>query len=134
MVNSADSRMGILARLRRRSRDSAQHSRLNPSLSEELVQLSSAPVEKVLDSVASSPDGLTVREAERRLATAGPNLITRKRQQSVAQELMGRSINPLNVLLLVLALVSYLLGDQPAALVIAVMVVLSISLGFIQEH
>src|SRR5450755_4205536 len=134
MVKSADNHVGILARLRRHSRDSAQHSRLNPSLSEELVQLSSAPVEKVLDSLASSLDGLTVREAERRLVTAGPNLITRKRQQSVAQELMGRSINPLNVLLLVLALVSYLLGDQPAALVIALMVVLSISLGFIQEH
>jgi Mg2+-importing ATPase len=134
MVKSGDSRVGILARLRRHSRDSAQHSRLNPSLSEELVRSSGAAVEEVLGSLASSLDGLTLSEAERRLATAGPNLITRKRQQSVAQELMGRSINPLNVLLLVLALVSYLLGDQPAALVIALMVVLSISLGFIQEH
>src|SRR5450631_4284273 len=134
MVKSGDSRVGILARLRSHSRDSAQHSRLNPSLSEELVRSSGAAVEEVLGSLASSLDGLTLSEAERRLATAGPNLITRKRQQSVAQELMGRSINPLNVLLLVLALVSYLLGDQPAALVIALMVVLSISLGFIQEH
>src|SRR5450631_3257208 len=134
MVKSGDSRVGILARLRSHSRDSAQHSRLNPSLSEELVRSSGAAVEEVLGSLASSLDGLTLSEAERRLATAGPNLITRKRQQSVAQELMGRSINPLNVLLLVLALVSYLLGDQPAALVIALMVVLSISLGFMQEH
>jgi Mg2+-importing ATPase len=126
--------MSLLARLRRHGYDFAQHSRPNPKMSEELVRSSAAPVEKVLDGLASSLEGLTRNEAESRLVTVGPNLITRKRQQTVAQELMGRSINPLNVLLLVLALVSYLLGDQPAALVIAVMVLLSISLGFVQEH
>jgi len=40
----------------------------------------------------------------------------------------------LNLLLLSLATVSYILGDQRAAIVIAVMVLLSISLSFIQEH
>ena len=40
----------------------------------------------------------------------------------------------MNLLLLSLATASYFLGDQRAAIVIAVMVVLSISLSFIQEH
>jgi P-type Mg2+ transporter len=40
----------------------------------------------------------------------------------------------LNLLLLSLATASYFLGDQRAAIVIAIMVILSISLSFIQEH
>lgn len=40
----------------------------------------------------------------------------------------------MNGLLLALAVVSYFLGDQRAAIVIAVMVLLSVSLGFLQEH
>ena len=96
--------------------------------------MSRQSAEDVIHSLATSLDGLTASEAARRLAAVGANLIAQKRQQSIAQELMGRSVNPLNVLLLVLALVSYLVGDQPAALLIAAMVVLSISLGFIQEH
>ena len=40
----------------------------------------------------------------------------------------------MNLLLLSLATASYFLGDQRAAIVIAVMVLLSISLSFIQEH
>ena len=40
----------------------------------------------------------------------------------------------MNLLLLSLATTSYFLGDQRAAIVIAVMVLLSISLSFIQEH
>ena len=43
-------------------------------------------------------------------------------------------MNPLNGLLLSLALVSYFLGDLRAAIVIAVMVVLAIGTAFIQEH
>jgi Mg2+-importing ATPase len=98
------------------------------------VELSRAPGAKVLESLATSPGGLLEDEAARRLASVGPNRVAREGRHSILQELMGRSINPLNVLLLVLSLMSYSLGDQRAALVIAVMVVLSISLGFVQEH
>ena len=80
----------MLARLRGQDLDSAQHARLKPNLSEELMRLSRAPTEEVLDSLGSSLDGLAAGEAERRLETSGPNLLTRKRQQSIVQELMGR--------------------------------------------
>ena len=64
----------------------------------------------------------------------GPNQVARQARHTIVGELVGRSINPLNLLLLSLATASFFLGDQRAAIVIAVMVVLSISLGFIQEH
>ncbi len=82
----------------------------------------------------TSADGLTEEESERRLGVCGPNIVTRARPQSIPREVIGRAINPLNGLLLVLALVSYVLSDQRAAILIATMVLLSVSLGFIQEH
>jgi P-type Mg2+ transporter len=133
MTAGPEPRASLFLRLQGK-RNAAQQSRLDPKLSAELIELSRQSAEEVIHSLATSLDGLTASEAARRLAAAGANLITQKRQQSIAQELMGRSVNPLNVLLLVLALVSYLVGDQPAALLIAAMVVLSISLGFIQGH
>ena len=48
--------------------------------------------------------------------------------------MIGRAKNPLNFLLLSLAAISYFLGDQRAAAVIAAMVLLSVSLAFLQEH
>ena len=63
-----------------------------------------------------------------------PNLVAHERQQTVLEELIGRAKNPLNFLLLTLAAVSYFLGDTRAAAVIAGMVVLSVSLAFVQEH
>ena len=84
--------------------------------------------------LSSSAGGLTPDQIEERLGSTGPNQVARQTRHTILGELVGRSINPLNALLLALATVSYFLGDQRAAIMIAVMVVLSISLGFIQEH
>ncbi len=64
----------------------------------------------------------------------GANLVTRDQRPSIAKELWGRSRNPLNALLVTLAVVSYALGDVRAAVVVLVMVVLAIVTSFIQEH
>jgi Mg2+-importing ATPase len=82
----------------------------------------------------TAADGLTSRQVEERLRSVGSNQVARRARHTILNELVGRSINPLNLLLLTLATASYFLGDQRAAIVIAVMVVLSISLGFLQEH
>ena len=79
-------------------------------------------------------DGLSSAEATARLARYGPNTIAREGRPSVLAELTGRAMNPLNALLLTLATISYFLSDARSAIVIALMVVLSIGLGFIQEH
>ncbi len=84
--------------------------------------------------LGSTENGLSAAEAEERLAQYGPNLVTRERKRSIAQELWNRTKNPLNALLLTLAIVSYALGDLRAAIVIATMVVLAITTAFIQEH
>ena len=78
--------------------------------------------------------GLTLEDAKRRLKSAGLNLVTRETKPTIAKEIWTRAKNPLNALLLTLAVVSYFLGDVRAAIVITVMVLLAITTSFIQEH
>jgi P-type Mg2+ transporter len=105
-----------------------------PALSEELVALSRVPAQAACIECASCVEGLDQAEAERRLACFGPNLITREKKPTILRELVDRVKNPLNALLLALAIVSYFLGDIRAAAVIAIMILLAVTTAFIQEH
>ena len=106
----------------------------SPTSGKVLGEIAGLPPDQALEKLASTAAGLTADQVEERLRLAGQNQVARQAHHTILGELIGRSINPLNVLLLSLAIASYFLGDQRAAIVIAVMVVLSISLSFIQEH
>jgi Mg2+-importing ATPase len=102
--------------------------------SEVLGELASLSPDDALQRLGSSAAGLAQDEVATRLGSVGPNEVARLAHHTIAGEVVGRSINPLNILLLTLAMVSYFLSDERAAVVIAVMVLLSVSLGFLQEH
>jgi Mg2+-importing ATPase len=78
--------------------------------------------------------GLDEAQATERLVRFGANQIAQERRAGILYEILSRTKNPLNVLLLTLAVISYFLGDPRAAVIIAVMVILSIVTAFIQEH
>jgi len=84
--------------------------------------------------LGSSPQGLPQAEAADRLKRHGPNRIARQERVPLVLELWRKFRNPLNAMLLTLAGISWALSDVRSAVVIATMVVLSTSLGFIQEH
>ena len=104
------------------------------AVSEALLAASRMDEDALWALLRTSPEGLDTAEAEARLASIGPNLIAQEGRPSLAQELWGRARNPLNMLLLCLAVVSYFLGDHGAAVVIMVIVALAIAMAFIQEH
>ena len=112
-------------------RDGAARS---PSEAEELFGLSQLAGEASCKRLGSSAAGLAADEAAQRLKTYGLNLITREQKPTILQEIWNRAKNPLNALLLTLAVISYFLGDVRAAIVIALMVLLAITTAFIQEH
>src|SRR5215469_13991444 len=93
----------------------------------QLFAISRLSPAEACDAVASSADGLAQDEAEVRQERYGPNTVSREHRATVLEELWARARNPLNGLLLVLAGVSFFLGDVRAAIVIAAMVVLSIT-------
>ncbi len=97
----------------------------------DLCQLSAS---EACASLAVSPDGLSEEEAARRLRQYGPNRVAGERRATVLEEIWAVARNPLNALLLGLAVVSYFLGDVRAAIVIAVMVLLAVGTAFVQQH
>ena len=100
----------------------------------EVMALSRMEPEDSCRQVGSSTAGLTRAEAARRLRSFGPNLVTRERKPTVLEEIWSRARNPLNALLLALAVVSYFLGDLRAAIVIVAIVLLAVTTAFLQEH
>ncbi len=77
--------------------------------------------------------GLTTAEAERRLAAEGPNDLGAIRTESGAvRQILVALVNPLILLLLAAGVVSAALGQVVNAALIATMVVLSVTLNFVQ--
>ena len=90
--------------------------------------------QQVLDRLQTQAHGLTQEAAVQRLREYGLHRVANGHHEAVLLDLARRSINPLNLLLISLAGISAALGDVRAAVLIAVMVVLSVVLGFLQEH
>jgi Mg2+-importing ATPase len=90
--------------------------------------------QEALGELHSAVKGLSESEAAGRLTTCGPNAVTSRRERHVLLQLARHLWTPLNAMLLSLALVSLVLGDARAALMIAAMVILSVGLSFVQEY
>ncbi len=88
---------------------------------------------EVLEQLGSTEDGLSSADAAERLARIGPNVVGSRRVRAI-DVLVGQVRNPLIVLLLVCAGVSGLTGDPTDAVIIAVIIFLSIALGFFNEY
>jgi Mg2+-importing ATPase len=99
-----------------------------------LAEFARLSPEQAFQRLHSGAEGLAADEVAARLREIGPNRVANGVRHTILGELISRSINPLNLLLLSLATASAFLGDLRAAIMIAVMVVLSVSLGFFQEH
>lgn len=99
-----------------------------------LIRISRLEPDSACAALESSLDGLTEAQASRRLEAFGANIVARNRPPGIGAELWARARDPLNGLLLALAVVAWLLSDVRSAAVIAMMVALSIGLGFVQEH
>jgi Mg2+-importing ATPase len=121
----------IFARGRQRPADAPEGAAASGKALGEVALLSP---DEALQQLSSNAGGLAPDQIAERLRSVGRNEVAHEARHTILGELVSRSINPLNLLLLSLATASYFLGDQRAAIVIAVMVGLSIALGFIQEH
>jgi Mg2+-importing ATPase len=103
------------------------------NFSVQLLKNAQADNDTVLKELGSQLDGLSDTEAASRLKQIGPNEIAREKHQSGLMRLLSNIKNPLVLLLLALAGLSYLTGDLRAMVVILVMVLLGVVLRFFQE-
>jgi Mg2+-importing ATPase len=78
--------------------------------------------------------GLSSADAAARLARFGANVPTPRRRRLPALEFLSRFRNPLVLLLLAASAVSALTGDLTSFVIITIIVLMSVTLDFVQEH
>jgi P-type Mg2+ transporter len=100
----------------------------------DLKQLIAMNADQVLAQLASTPDGLTNSEAGKRQEEFGKNEITRKSYRSVFTQAMLHAMNPLVAILIAAALISAFTGNIASAVIIITIIIISISLDYIQSH
>ncbi len=104
-----------------------------PVVSESIRLSAALDAREVLHTLGSAPGGLTGEEAAQRLEQHGPNEVASERKHGWTERLWVAVRNPLVILLTVLATLSFATGDVRAGSVMLLMVLLGLSLRFVQE-
>jgi len=90
--------------------------------------------EALLKTVSSPAQGLSDQEASERLALHGPNSLQSHPSLSLIIQFLQRFKNPLVVILLIASFVSAMTGEIANFAIISVMVLMSVTLDFVQEY
>jgi len=107
-----------------RCRDAASHPILSPDRTQYTV-----PDLELFRRLGSSGHGISSDQAAKTLDDVGPNTVAAGNRQSVVLDLLRRCRNPLVIQLLIIAAVSYLMGDLRSTTVVGGMVFLSVFLS-----
>ncbi len=106
-------------------------------VSPRLIRAASLAAPEVLSELGSGLQGLTEEEAQRRLEEYGPNVVAHEDRFTRLRLFVKACLNPLVILLSVLAIVSFATAETTSDIVsgtlMVVMVVLGVSLRFVQE-
>ncbi|MGW4587815.1 cation-translocating P-type ATPase [Amycolatopsis thermoflava] len=91
-------------------------------------------VDRLLRDLRSSRSGLSGREAQRRLIHVGPNELSRRGGRTWPRELVRQFTHPLALLLWAAAGLAWLVGIEPVAIAILVVIVINAAFAFVQEQ
>ena len=91
-------------------------------------------VTKLLEHLGTSPDGLSSAEATLRLARFGPNIIHGERKKALILQFLTKFRNPLVIILLTASAFSAFTGDATSFFIISTIVLISVTLDFVQEY
>ncbi len=110
-----------------------RHDKPHVQVSPIVLESASMNVTDVYKRFATGPEGLTARKASMRLARHGPNVLAKDQRIGVGKLIWHAVLNPLVVLLTVLATLSFATGDLRAGTVMSLMIVLGVGLNLLQE-
>jgi P-type Mg2+ transporter len=106
-------------------------------VSAKLIRSASLPAAQILGEFDTRADGLTEAEALERLEVFGPNVVARDERFTWLRLLIRASLNPLVILLSILAIISFATAENVSDIVggslMVAMVLLGVSLRFVQE-
>ncbi len=84
--------------------------------------------------VTPSSQGLTTAQAQAMQALHGPNVLQDSRARSLVVQYLARFLNPLVLVLLTASAVSAVTGEITNFIIISAIILLSVTLDFVQEH
>ncbi|MEU6934113.1 HAD-IC family P-type ATPase [Streptomyces sp. NPDC046374] len=94
----------------------------------------SEPLPRLRRELATGPDGLSAREAARRLAVHGPNEVRRRARSSFVRELVGQVIHPLALLLWAAAALAFVADLAVLGWAILAVVAVNAAFALLQER
>jgi len=98
-----------------------------------LTEATRLETKEVYSRMKTTPDGLSDTNAASLLAEVGPNIVAAGSHRGWLGRLLTAMRNPVVILLVVLSAISFSTGDVGSGSVMALMVVLSVLLRFVQE-
>ncbi len=78
--------------------------------------------------------GLSEKEAQNRLKKYGFNELARKKKRKLILEFLSKFLNPLVIILVVIAVFSFYFGEPISAILVGSMAVIGVLVSFFQEH
>ncbi|MFH0924315.1 MAG: magnesium-translocating P-type ATPase [bacterium] len=91
-------------------------------------------LEILFEKLGTSLNGLSDDEVEERLEEYGFNEPAKKKKRTIVVEIFSKFLNPLVIVLLIIAIFSFYFGEKISALLVSLMAGMSVFLSFIQEH
>ncbi|MCX7927627.1 MAG: magnesium-translocating P-type ATPase [Candidatus Omnitrophica bacterium] len=94
----------------------------------------SCPQEVLFSKLNTSFKGLTEQEAQSRLQQYGYNEPAKKKKRTILIQILSKFLNPLVLVLLIIAGFSLFFGEKISAIMVTIMALISVFLSFIQEY
>jgi len=94
----------------------------------------SAAGEVLFEKLNTSAKGLSEAEAKRRLEEYGYNEPARKKKRTILFQILSKFLNPLVIVLFIIAAFSLFFGEEISAFLVISMAIMSVFLSFIQEY
>jgi len=113
---------------------SSPAAKADPADERRLRDACAADAEAAFSLLETRRDGLNPDEADDRLKSFGPNVLSGEKRKGFVSEMLGRFKDPLTIQLLVICVVSYAMGDLRAGTVVFAMIFISVFLAYFQER
>ncbi len=93
-----------------------------------------SPAEVLFEKLKTQPKGLTEKEAQKRIEEYGYNEPAKRKKRTVLVQILSKFLNPLVIVLLIIATFSIFFGEKISALLVSLMAIMSVFLSFVQEY
>jgi len=92
------------------------------------------PIEVIFEKLSTSMKGLSEEEAKKRLLEYGHNEPAKKKKRTILRQVFSKFVNPLVIVLLIIAGFSLFFGAKISAILVFLMAIMSVLFSFIQEY